>query len=299
MIAALFVQPGGVYSGRPDVDPWPESRDARRYAGPWAVVAHPPCASWGNYAKPTPESTARGPLLGDDGGCFAAAIDFVRRYGGVLEHPANSRAWPCGGVLGRSGLALHPPALGGGWTASMLRPGEWSCEVDQGHYGHVARKPTWLFYVGAEPPPLRWGQSNPPPIGTGARRGNLESLSKVQRAATPRAFADLLVDLAHLARPDHLCRVFDPDSDCPECQIIWAGMVDEMSSTGRSVRVTLPPDIAPWHDEAAYGKTWVGDVVGVNGDSLDITTPDGDIEPVDINLCRPWKPGRFTTWKDE
>ena len=29
MIAALYVIPDGVYSGRADVDPWPESRDAR------------------------------------------------------------------------------------------------------------------------------------------------------------------------------------------------------------------------------------------------------------------------------
>lgn len=38
MIAALFVEPGGVYYGMPDVDPWDESRDARAYAGPWPVV---------------------------------------------------------------------------------------------------------------------------------------------------------------------------------------------------------------------------------------------------------------------
>lgn len=29
MIAALFVQREGCYSGLPDVDPWPEDRDAR------------------------------------------------------------------------------------------------------------------------------------------------------------------------------------------------------------------------------------------------------------------------------
>lgn len=39
MIAALFVQRGGVYFGLDDVDPWDESRDARRYAGPYPVVA--------------------------------------------------------------------------------------------------------------------------------------------------------------------------------------------------------------------------------------------------------------------
>ncbi len=46
MIAALFVQTGGVYFGLPNVDPWDVKRDARQYAGPWPVVAHPPCSRW-------------------------------------------------------------------------------------------------------------------------------------------------------------------------------------------------------------------------------------------------------------
>ena len=33
-LAALFVQPDGCYAGLPDVDAWPEARDARRYTGP-------------------------------------------------------------------------------------------------------------------------------------------------------------------------------------------------------------------------------------------------------------------------
>lgn len=49
MIAALYVARGGCYFGLPDVDPWGEERDARKYAGPWPVVAHPPCERWGRY----------------------------------------------------------------------------------------------------------------------------------------------------------------------------------------------------------------------------------------------------------
>lgn len=191
MIAALYVQRRGIYA-RLDCDPWPESRDARQYAGPSPVVAHPPCGPWGRYSKPTPESQARGPLRGDDGGCFAAALAAVRAWGGVLEHPQGSGAWPAFGLL-----APGPT----GWTRTLLRPREWVCMVDQGHYGHVARKPTWLLYVGdREPPALTWGPSNPAPIGSGARRGNLESLSKNQRAATPEPFARLLLSLAQTAQ---------------------------------------------------------------------------------------------------
>jgi hypothetical protein len=76
MIAALFVDPKGVYSGLPEVDCWGEDRDARLYPGPWPVVAHPPCERWGKYWHGGPNS-ARSPrvrrIKGDDGGCFASA----------------------------------------------------------------------------------------------------------------------------------------------------------------------------------------------------------------------------------
>ncbi len=48
MIAALYVQEDGCYAGLAGVDPWPEVRDARKYAGPHPVAAHPPCQRWGN-----------------------------------------------------------------------------------------------------------------------------------------------------------------------------------------------------------------------------------------------------------
>ena len=191
-VAALYVDPGGVYSRLPGVTPYGlPDRDARDYAGPYPAVAHPPCAAWGRYAKPHPGSQARGPLLGDDGGCFAAALAAVRRFGGVLEHPRDSKAWV------RYGLTT--PLPGGGWCKPWPDGIGWTCEVEQGHYGHAARKPTWLYYVGPPPPDLRWGPSSPPPIGSGARRGNLESLSKKQRAATPPELAALLVSLARLS----------------------------------------------------------------------------------------------------
>jgi hypothetical protein len=46
MVAALFVATNGIYFGLPNVDPWDKRRDARTYAGPHPVVAHPPCALW-------------------------------------------------------------------------------------------------------------------------------------------------------------------------------------------------------------------------------------------------------------
>ena len=72
MIAALYVMADGVYSGRPDVDVWDEARDARKYSGPWPVVAHPPCERWGRYWFGGPSVKVR-KVKGDDDGCFAAA----------------------------------------------------------------------------------------------------------------------------------------------------------------------------------------------------------------------------------
>ena len=45
-VAALYVESDGPYAGLDGVDVWDEARDARTYAGPYPVVAHPPCARW-------------------------------------------------------------------------------------------------------------------------------------------------------------------------------------------------------------------------------------------------------------
>lgn len=91
MIAALFVARRGVYAQLEGVDLWDERRDARTYAGPWPVVAHPPCSRWCRLAGLV--EARWGHVRGDDGGCFASALQSVRVFGGVLEHPAYSLAW--------------------------------------------------------------------------------------------------------------------------------------------------------------------------------------------------------------
>jgi len=87
MIAALYVQEGGCYTGLDGVDPWPESRDARSYAGPYPVVAHPPCERWGAYSSGGPRYRGS-KVTGDDGGCFASALASVRQ-----QWRDQRRAW--------------------------------------------------------------------------------------------------------------------------------------------------------------------------------------------------------------
>ena len=147
-IAALYVEPAGVYAGLEGVELWDEARDARQYAGPYPVVAHPPCARWSRLAGFT--EARFGYKRGEDGGCFKAALEAVRKYGGVLEHPAYSDAWR---VFG-----LPRPTVREGWTLAF--DGGASCYVEQGRYGLPVKKATWLYAFGVDLPELRWGYTS-------------------------------------------------------------------------------------------------------------------------------------------
>jgi hypothetical protein len=190
-VAALFVEAGGCYFGLPGVDTWDKVRDARLYQGPHPVVAHPPCQLWGamahvNYARWGGEHNRPG----NDGGCFASALASVQKWGGVLEHPAKSRAFAHHGIARPTGM---------GWQKCLT--GGWVCEVWQSAYRHRANKATWLYYCGdGMPPELDWSR----PIGTHQigfhdQRGkerNKPTLGKKEAAATPEPFRDALIGIA-------------------------------------------------------------------------------------------------------
>lgn len=196
VVAALYVESGGSYFGLTGVDPWDEARDARLYYGPHPVVAHPPCQKWGamafvNFARWGGEHNRPG----KDGGCFLAALNAVRTFGGVLEHPAKSRAWDAYRLVKPRGI---------GWRRCVT--GGWTCEVWQSAYGHRANKATWLYYFGSEAPDeLNWSR----PVGTHQvgfqdQRGkarNKPTLSKREANATPPAFREALLSLARKALP--------------------------------------------------------------------------------------------------
>lgn len=202
MIAALFVAKDGCYFGIEGVDPWDKDRDARAYAGPFPVVAHPPCERWGRYWGGAPSTWPR-LKLGDDNGCFAAAIAAVRQWGGILEHPEGSHAW--------RRFHLNVPPREGGWVAADF-DGGWTCCVEQGSYGHRARKATWLYAHGVDLPSLAWGKApgdfvrldegfhSKEERARAIRTGACQRLSKNQRAATPLPFRDLLLSIAATAK---------------------------------------------------------------------------------------------------
>lgn len=200
MIAALYVMPRGPYVGLPDADPWTEDRDARQYAGPHPVVAHPPCKHWGRF---------RWKAKGDEGGCFRAALRAVRSYGGVLEHPAHSKAWPAFGLTRPLRVRWTPCGEMIVNAAGPLHYADaWVCEVERGSYGHLDPKATWLYAVlplGVQPPELRWGPSGAPRVVTPSRAGigtpGRGGLSRNQREATPPEFRDVLLSIARSVRP--------------------------------------------------------------------------------------------------
>ncbi|MBX5206714.1 hypothetical protein [Rhizobium sp. NZLR11] len=208
MIAALYVEKDGSYWDLPNVDPWDEARDARKYDGPYPVVAHPPCQRWGRFWH----GSTRKPhqfRLGADHGCFAAALTAVRNFGGVLEHPKDSVAWPYFG--------LTRPPTGGGWMQADGFGG-WTCCVDQGYYGHFANKRTWLYAVGCELPSLLWGRGKQKLHPIALERHGYEKARRIGmmamvggkdktriRNSTPDGFRDLLISIAATAgRQEHL-----------------------------------------------------------------------------------------------
>lgn len=168
-VAALYVDPRGPYPALlgPELC-WDVERDARRYDGPHPVVVHPPCGPW---------SRQRHNYRGSEHDCAPRAVGQVRRWGGVLEHPAGSLLfgpeppcvpspcsvetaegeaqhcvhwWDCDDESGddvhccRCGLGAPLPLPGEG----VDRYGGVTLEVQQVEWGHVARKRTWLYVVG-------------------------------------------------------------------------------------------------------------------------------------------------------
>jgi hypothetical protein len=210
-VAALFVAYGGCYYGLPNVIPYglPE-RDAREYAGPHPVVAHPPCARWCRLAGFVEK--VHGYKKHEDDGCFESALKSVRRWGGVLEHPAYSEAF----------AHFDLPTPSGPWQRGLC--GGWSCHIEQWHYGHRAKKATWLYAFGCELPSLEWRATPdtattayvtdggggikrklPAPVswcGNDVKSGEKRPrLGDKEAKATPLAFRDLLIQIAQSVRP--------------------------------------------------------------------------------------------------
>lgn len=176
VVAALFVRADSVYKTIARVDAWDMVRDARNYSGPLPVVAHPPCRAWEqlrHMARPRP----------DEKELALFAVDAVRAFGGVLEHPKQSTLWPVAGL----------PEPG-----RFDRFGGWTLPVNQNWFGHRAEKATRLYVVGCSPKnipvmPLVLGEAS---HVVGSSSSGKPEITKAEREHTPREMAVWLVELA-------------------------------------------------------------------------------------------------------
>jgi len=126
---------------------------------------------------------------------FESALTSVRKWGSVLEHPEASHAFK------KFGLPI--PDWNGGWTDPDLYGGS-SCCVAQGHYGHSARKMTWLYAKLKKYPELTWGPTEPrdrldqgyhskEERARAIKTGVCQRLSHRQRLLSPEPFVKLLI----------------------------------------------------------------------------------------------------------
>jgi hypothetical protein len=187
-VAALFVRADSVYKTMPDVDCYDAARDALRWPGGMPVVAHPPCRSWGRLrwaAKPLPGEKE----------LAIRAVEMVRTWGGVLEHPAASLLWKV--------VPLPRPG------PETDRWGGFSLAIEQRWWGHSCDKRTWLYVCGIarrDVPsfPLCLREATKVVTSSLYRCGDPRwkpHCSHAEREQTPPEFATWLVELARRAYP--------------------------------------------------------------------------------------------------
>lgn len=173
MIAVLCCSTNSIYKQLQGVECYDIKRDVRTFTGGMPIVAHPPCRAWSAYcrhqAKPLPGEKELGPHC----------VELLKQLGGVLEHPAHSRLY--------DELQLPKPG-------QPERDGLYSIEVNQSWWGDSRIKKTWLLICGVAKHdlpeiPFRFHDTQ------GDRR-RWQVMSKHQRAATTKDFAEWLIEVA-------------------------------------------------------------------------------------------------------
>lgn len=181
-VAVLCCKSTSDYKKMEGVECYDIGRDVRTFQGGMSVVAHPPCRSWSAFcahqAKPEPGEKELGPLC----------VEWLRKCGGVLEHPAHSRLWKA------CGLPKPNETAGDLWTI-----GVW-----QSWWGYpLTIKRTWLCFCGVSKNALRL------PLrlrGEGGDKRLWSAGSTAWRDRTTTEFAEWLVAAARMAWPNEKLR---------------------------------------------------------------------------------------------
>ncbi len=202
-------------------------RDVRSYTGGMPVIAHPPCRAWSAYtahqAKPIPGEKELGILC----------ADWLRREGGILEHPAHSR------LFDAAGLPKPGQRIGDTFTVQVL----------QAWWGYPMRKATWLCFSMVDMRMLDFPYvEHDSRSGEGDRRRQ-QRMSKHQRAATIPSLAAWLVNAARRAvvkTPCAFCGYpFDQEKlgehGCPNCLGDGLAHNAELRPTGAGLSRQVAP----------------------------------------------------------
>lgn len=180
-VSILFVRKDSVYKTL-GVDCWDIERDATNWPGGNAIVCHPPCRAWGqlsHFAHPLPGEKE----------LAIQSVEWIRKWGGVLEHPAASRLWP---------------------TLNLPKPGKYdeyggfSVCIDQFWFGHKAVKKPLLYIVGCNQCqlpsiPLRLDAIEYVVDKSKNNKGKTPQkyLTKPEREHTPLKLAQWLIEVAN------------------------------------------------------------------------------------------------------
>lgn len=177
-ITILFTKINSIYETL-NVDCWNHKRDARRWPGGNACIAHPPCRSWGNYHWKSQHTQSEKDLA-------KLAIHKIRLYGGILEHPRTSKLWK------EMNLPLPgKPDQYGGYTIL----------INQSWFGHRAEKKTFLYIVGipeTELPNI--------PYSLDAITKGIQYMGKAERERTPIQLCKWLIHIAEKIEQKKLCQ---------------------------------------------------------------------------------------------
>lgn len=175
---AYFINNKSKYFRHDGFDPWTVDRDALKTESQAPAVYHPPCQQWGRlkrFARVNPIEK----LLA------IWALDRVRQFGGVLEHPRTSDLWKYVSVDATKGYDEH-----GGFLLS----------VNLHWFGYPAQKKTVLYIVGCKrselpPIPLNF---NAVSKTIGKRTPGMTEIQKTRRSETPGQMIEWFYDVLRI-----------------------------------------------------------------------------------------------------
>lgn len=155
-ISVLCVASASNYYQLPNLDLWPEERDAYKFTGNNPVITHAPCQQWSRmhaFARSDQRSKELAFF------CFSQ----VKENGGIFEHPAGSHFFKTVGASFKQIVS-----------------------IDQHWWGFPTRKRTYLFFQNCSPAahPLNFDH----PVTT------LEKVNPRLRSIMPLSFCKWLVD---------------------------------------------------------------------------------------------------------